>query len=212
MKASPILVALGATLSMSLVACGGAPEDFEQLAEQEAELGEIGCATVWGTPYSGGSRDGKSAEPTACGTRQEFRSLTALYDNGPSCSEQFIAEIRNVQGRKLNVHPAWRNDEAPLVVGQCDRGEMEVATYMRKASTGEWDVHTTKLRGYDFLGLGCIMAPAPGYPYTPSIPANAGYDLVRVAAKATYTVHMGVGTYKYRVPVGIDIIYPPSPC
>ena len=198
-----IMVGMAASMTVSVAACGGAPEDFE-LAEQEAELGELGCSTVYGTPYSG--RNGTSVTAGACNSFQQFRSSSNTYTNGTTCADQYIAEIRDIQGRALSVQPVWRHDAIPLDATSCSNATIEVGTYMRNASTGTWSVHTSKLKGLYFLG-GCWFLPESGYTYPPTLTGSEGYDLLRVGIKSTIG---GIAVIK--VPTGVDIYYPPSPC
>jgi len=211
MNASRVFIMMGMAISMSLVACGGATDEFEQLAEQEGDLGEIGCATAGGNPYSGIIRNGKSVTPTACGTTQQFRSSGTTYTNGATCSNQYIAEVTNISGRKLSVFGVWRHDLLPLSAVNCDQAVIEVGTYMHNASTNTWNVHSTKYRGQWWGGsLGCVVWPDAGYTFPPGITGSEGYDVVRAAGKAY--IEGRLGSPNTPVPVAIDIIYPPSPC
>ena len=206
-----IMVGMAASMTVSVAACGGAPEDFE-LAEQEAELGEAGCATVSGTPYSGKSTHGSSATPSSCGTTQHFRSPDSSYNNGSTCSDQYIAEVRNIQGRKLTGMGMWRHDLIPLDKYTCSKAKIKVGTYMRNSSTGLWDVHTTTYSGQWLGGVyGCVVIPDSGQSWV-TLNGTEGYDTIRFAARATFSYVTGSGSIEVKVPVGVDVIYPPSPC
>lgn len=212
MHASRFFLAAVAVLSMGLVACGGAAEEADNVASEQSALGEMGCTTAGGNPYGDIIRRGRTTTPTACGTTEHFYSSTSSYDNGPTCADQYIAEVTNIQGRALSVNPVWRSDAQLLPLDNCGGGVIEVGTYMRNASTGQWDVHTTTMRGFNFFGLGCVMFPEAGQTL-PSLNGTEGYDTIRVAIQAKYTTApSSMARITYKVPVAVDIVYPPVPC
>lgn len=214
MNTSRFFLVLGAALSMTVIGCGGVADDQERLAVDEAELGEIGCATVGGVPYAGSRTNGSTqVAPSSCSTTVALTSLSTSYDNGYTCSEQFVSEVTGLAGRKFSVLPNWRQDYWFLDSSNCQNAEVEYATYYRNASTHTWTTHTTKI-AFAPVGTSCLGLPVTGSSFPPAVNGTEGYDMVRVAAKATYTIpaQHGRPAIVYKVPTKIDIKYPPSPC
>lgn len=214
MNTSRFFIAVGVAFSMALVGCGGAQDPSEELAEEQSALGEIGCATVGGNPYGGGRADGSTqAAPASCNTSVGLSSINTSYDNGLTCSGQHISEVTGLAGRKFSILPSWRQDYWSIDSSNCQNASMEVGTYYRNATTHQWTVHTMKV-AYVPFGAGCLPLPDVGYTFPPAVNGTEGYDMVRVAAKATYTIpaQYGRAAIVYKVPTRVEIKYPPSPC
>lgn len=209
MNISRFFIAVGVASSMALVACGGAGDPSEELAEEQSALGEIGCTTAGGTPYL--EKHGKSTTPSSsCNTTQTLYSAHASYDNGPTCTDQYIFEIRDIQGRAFTPVPGLDFD---LDAAWCDRYTVEAALYLRDAATQQWTTHTTKLVGAMNHAGACSLHYAAGYSSLPSVSGSEGYDVARLAVKGTLTLYIFVeGPTHYKLPVKVDIQYPPSPC
>lgn len=210
MNASRVFITMGAVLSMSLVGCGGATDGHDQLAAQEAELGEIGCSTAHSIPYLGKSPNGKSKPASAsCGVIDSMQSNSWTYDN-PGCTDQYIFEITDIEGRAFSATPLLDFDIESM---WCGNHAVEAALYLRDATTQQWTVHTTKLVGNLDLGY-CTLGLAPGYSSLPSVTGAEGYDLARIAVKGTLTlqIYANEPPSVFKMPVRVDVEYPPSPC
>lgn len=216
MNTSRFFSIAGVAFSMALAACGGAAEEAEELAVEQSELGEIGCATVGGNPYVGDRQHGVSREPaTTCGTTFTFSSPNATYTNGATCGDQYIHEFKNIQGRKLQLFPNWDFNSQPIAPGTCENAQVEMATYVRHGVTKQWTTFTTKVNFLSVPGLGCWpLFDTTNHGFPPTLDGTEGYDMIRSATKATYTIPATPRSpaITYKVPVKVDIRYPPSPC
>jgi hypothetical protein len=164
---------------------------LEDVDEQAATLGEIGCGTVGGYPYNGGVADNNGSTQTApnlpfCSFAfSSAVSPTATYGSA-SCPGQYVFELTNATNRTLNLWPQWAGPPLNWSVA-CTSAKMEFGMYKRQG--GSWTLHaTTKMHG-NWMGSFCQFGFDTGYSSLvlntrTGSPDSAVTDM-RVTARAT---------------------------
>lgn len=183
----------GSVISLVVIAaCSTSRNDSPEVAQEQEELGQSGCAFYSGYPYGSLPSDGGNpyttngatqlATPLSCGVYGYNRSDSpdTAYGDSVLCPGQYILEVRNLGFRANWVEPYWI--DGSLNATSCGQSRIEVGVYKRSGSTGGWAISGTQKYHGIWDGYECAFDLDSGF--SPLTVFTSGGDAIRLAGAA----------------------------